>query len=155
MCSATAASCGTALSMLQISSAKRIRASRSTPATISSVEAIVALAVGCALIQEIEYRAAYRGMKAQIGAPGAKLIPPRTVCDCGATGRGGASEFSGSLFARSTESAILAVDRIAIRNVHVQRKMLTLHVPGSVRYRSNGRQGPWQHLRPPRRTKNL
>src|SRR5262249_52108237 len=146
MCSATAASCGTALSMLQISNAKRIRASRSMRATISSVEAIVALAVGCALTQEIECRAAYRGMKAQIEAPGAKPIPPRTVCDCGATGRGGASEFRGSLFARSTESAILVpVDRIAISNVHVQRRMLTGHVPGSARYRSNGRQGPWQH----------
>src|SRR5215471_12680130 len=150
MCSATAASCGTALSMLQISNAKRIRASRSMRATISSVEAIVALAVGCALTQEIECRAAYRGMKAQIEAPGP--IPPRTVCDCGAPGRGGASEFRGSLFARSTESAILArrQDRDQQRACAAQG-----HVPGSARYRSNGRQGPWQHLRPPRRTKNL
>src|SRR5690348_15442744 len=46
MCSATAASCGTALSMLQISRAKRIRASRSMRATISSAEAIVARSVG-------------------------------------------------------------------------------------------------------------
>src|SRR5262249_50458677 len=60
MCSATAASCGTALSMLQISRAKRTRASRSMLATISSVEAIVALAVGCASAREIEYSAAYR-----------------------------------------------------------------------------------------------
>src|SRR5262249_2582790 len=103
MCSATAASCGTALSMLQISRAKRIRASRSMLATISSVEAIVALAVGCASAREIEYRAAYLSMKAQVEAPGRHADSSQDCCDCRASGRGGASEFRGSLFARSTE----------------------------------------------------